>query len=129
MTVRNVLALPLILLMALATPAFADTQHIVNPGVLSTAVDQHVAQQDADRTAVRDALAQPEVRDAAAKIGLDLDRVAGSLATISGSDLTRAGDAARQVNQQLVGGASTITMQTTTIIIVLLVVILIIVLK
>jgi hypothetical protein len=129
LTVRKLLALPLMLLVALAAPAFADTQHAVDPGALSTIVGQRVAQHDADRAAIREALGRQEVRDIAARMGLDLGQAAASLNTLSGSDLSRAGDTARQLNQQLVGGASTVTLQTTTIIIILLVVILIVVLK
>jgi hypothetical protein len=127
MTVRKTLALPLMLLMALAGPAFADNQHVGDPTALSAAVTQRVAQRDADRAAISEALARPEVTAVAARMGLDLDHVMASLDTLTGSDLTRAGDAARQVNQQLVGGASTVTLSTTTIIIVLLLVILLII--
>jgi len=128
MTVRKTLALPLMLLIALATPVLADGQHVVSPGALSTAVEQRVAKHDADRADVREALGRQDVRDVAARLGVNLDRVTASLDTLSGGDLARAGDAARQVNQQLVGGGS-ITVQTTTIILVLLVVLLILVLK
>jgi hypothetical protein len=127
MTVRKTLALPLMLLMALAGPAFADNQHVGDPTALSATVTQRVAQRDADRAAISDALARPEVAAVAARMGLNLDHVTASLDALTGSDLARAGDAARQVNQQLVGGASTITMSTTTIILVLLLVILLII--
>ena len=52
------------LLMATSSSAFAQ-QHAVDPGALATAVTQHIATQDADRAAVRDALAQPQVREIA----------------------------------------------------------------
>jgi len=72
-------------------------------------------------------LARPEVREAAAKVGLDLSRATAAVDTLEGADLARAADAARQVDQQLVGGASTITITTTTLIIILLLVILLVV--
>ena len=128
-TVRKFLALPLMLLVGAAAPVFADSQHVVDPSVLSTTVDQHVAQQDVDRAAIHEALARQEVRNMAATLGMNLDRAAASLDTLTGSDLAQAADAARQVNQQLIGGASTVTLSTTTIIIALLVILLIIVLK
>lgn len=129
LTVRKSVVLSLIVLVGLVAPAFADTQHVVDPGVLSTVVGQRVAQRDADRAAIREALGRQEVRTVAARMGLDLGQAAVSLDTLSGNDLSRAGDTARQVNQQLVGGASTITLETTTVIIILLVIILIVVLK
>jgi hypothetical protein len=127
-TVRKLLVAPLILLMMLTSPAFADQRHAVDPSQLAAAVDQHVAKQDADRAALREALARPEVQTVAAKIGVDLTRATAAVETMAAADLTRAADAARQVNQQFVGGASTIVISTTTIIIILLLIVLIIVL-
>ena len=127
-TLRRVLVAPLILLMMMASPAFADQRHAVDPSQLAAAVGQHVAKQDADRAALREALARPEVQSVAANLGVDLTRASAAVETLAGSDLTRAADAARQVNQQFVGGASTVVISTTTIIIVLLLILLIVVL-
>ena len=125
-TVRQLFVIPLVFLMAAASPALADQQHAVSPNQLAASVAEHLAQQDTDRAAIKEALARPMVREVAATMGVDLDRLATSTATFSGADLDRAAAAARQVNQQLVGGASTIVISTTTIIIVLLVVILLV---
>jgi len=112
-------------LMTVST-AFAAGQHVVPPAQIATTVADHVAKQDADRTAVREALARPEVERMATTIGLDLTRAKAAVETMSGADLERAATAARDVNQQLVGGASTVVISTTTIIIALLIVIIII---
>jgi hypothetical protein len=128
LTVRKLLVALLILLMMVTSPAFADQRHAVDPSQLAAAVDQHVAKQDADRAALREALARPEVQTVAAKIGVDLTRATAAVETMTDADLTRVADAARQVNQQFVGGASTIVISTTTIIIILLLIVLIIVL-
>jgi hypothetical protein len=125
-TVRR-LAAPLILLCATSTLAFAGQQHIVQPSQLAATVEQHLSAEDADRRAVREVLARPQVREAAAKVGLDLSRATAAVDTLEGADLARAADAARQVNEQLVGGASSITITTTTLIIILLLVILLVV--
>jgi len=124
---RRLLVAPLIMLMATAAPSFADQRHLVDPSQLAAAVGEHAARQDADRAAVREALDRAEVKDVAAKLGVDLNRAAAAVDTMNGDDLTRAADAARQVNRQLVGGASNVVLSTTTIIIILLVVILLIV--
>ena len=63
----------------------------------------------------------------AGRSGVDIDRAAASIDTLDSSSLARAAESARQVNQALVGGASTVTISTTTIIIVLLIIILILV--
>jgi hypothetical protein len=126
-TVRTFLVFPLVALMAASSSAFADQQHAVAPNQLAATVADHVAKQDADRAAVHEALARPEVQSVAASVGLDLTRAAAAVDTMTASDLQRAASAARDVNQQLVGGASTVVISTTTILIVLLVVILLVV--
>ncbi len=126
-TVRQLLVLPLIVVMMASSTAFAAQQHVVAPGQLASTVADHVAKQDADRTAVHEALARPEVQQVASSIGLDLTRANAAIDTMSGPDLERAASAARDVNQQLVGGASTIVISTTTIIIVLLLVIILVI--
>jgi hypothetical protein len=126
-TARKLLVFPLILLMMASSSAFAGQQHLVSPSQLAAAVADRVAQQDADRSAIHAALAQPEVRKMATSMGIDLARANAAVDTVAGAELARAASAARQVNQQLVGGASTIVISTTTIIIILLVIIILII--
>jgi hypothetical protein len=126
-TVRQLLVFPLMLLTIAASPAFADQQHLVAPGQLAATVTDHVAQQDASRAAIRQALARPEVRDVASSMHVDLARAAAAIETMTGTDLEQAANAARTVNQQVVGGASTVVISTTTIIIILLLVIILII--
>lgn len=126
-TLRQLLVGPLVLVIGLSSNAFAQQRHLVDPAALSGAVSQRAAAEDADRAAVREALARPEVRDVAAKIGLDMERVSATAETMSGDELARAASSARQVNDSLAGGASVVVISTTTIIIILLLVILIIV--
>ena len=63
----------------------------------------------------------------AASMGVDLGRASSAVDTLTGVDLEQAANAARQVNDQLTGGASTIVISTTTIIIILLLVIILII--
>jgi len=124
---RMMFVLPLMLVVLAAGSAFADQQHIVNPQQMTAAMSAKLASQDADRTAVHEALARPEVKDVATTMGVDVNQLGAAVDTMSGVDLQQAASAARQVNQQMVGGASTIVLSTTTIIIILLAVILIVV--
>jgi hypothetical protein len=138
-TIRQLLVFPLVLVTAMAAPAFAglsrqsakgataDVQHLVPPGQLTATVTDRVAAQDASRAAIREALARPEVRDVATSMHLDLSRAAAAIETLAGADLEQAANAARTVNEQLVGGASTVVISTTTIIIILLLVIILII--
>src|SRR5262245_23514682 len=110
-TVRKLLAVLLTLLIAAAaTPARAGQRHLVDSSQLAATVVEHVASQDADRAAVREALTRDEVKNVATTLGVDLTRATAAVETLSGADLTRAGDAARQVNRELVGGASSVTL-------------------
>ena len=124
---RTMIAAAIILALALPSAAVAQDRHAVPAATLAQAVTAGVAEQDADRSAIRDAIARPEVRELAATIGVDLEGVAASIDSMNPESLARASAAARDVNQALVGGASTVVISTTTIIIVLLVVILLVV--
>ena len=128
---RQAAAVLLAVLMVAPAPAFAGGAQAPDTRMLAATVQQHAAQHDANRHEIRQALARPEVRELAGRVGVDVDRVAASIDTLPPADLARAADTARQVNQQLdrqlVGGASTITLSTTTVIIGLLVLILLIV--
>ncbi len=121
------LAVLLITLLVVPTTSLAQTHHAVDPTTLTTTVEQHTAAREADRAAILDVLARPEVRGAAARIGADLAPARSAVPTLDGDDLARAAAAARQLDQSLAGGASTVTISTTTIVIGLLVVILLIV--
>jgi hypothetical protein len=124
-TLRSLLAGSLIVVMALPARAVGQ-QHAVDPAEIAKAVARHAATEQADRAAIREALARPEVRSLAARAGVDPGRLASGLDTLTAPDLARAATAARDVNEALVGGAS-ITISTTTIIIGLLLLLLIIV--
>ena len=125
--IRSVVATSLIAILAAAVPASADQRHAVAPQAIAQAVAQSVAQQDTDRAAIREVLARPEVKGVAATAGIDLAKVSAAVDTMSAAQLAQVASHAQEVNQSLVGGASTVTISTTTIIIVLLVVILILV--
>jgi hypothetical protein len=126
-TITTLLAAPLMLVLGLSTPAPAQDRHAVPPSALAAAVTDHAATLDADRDAIQEALNRPEVRAVAQRTGIDIDRAAASIENLDASTLARAAESARQVNEGLVGGASTITISTTAIIIGLLLIILIVV--
>jgi len=122
--VRRSLAVCLaVLLMA---PAAGAQDHVVGRSALDKAVQQRVSQQQADREAILSLLHRSEVREIAAKAGLSLDKARAGVSMLDGADLQEAAEQARQVQNDLAGGASTIVISTTTIIIVLLLVILIV---
>jgi hypothetical protein len=127
LTLLFVLPLALVAMASSSVVAAQQQQHVVAPSELASTVAGHVASQDADRAAVHEALARPEVRGVVSSLRVSLDRVDAVVDTMNGSELAQAGNAARQVNEQLVGGASTIVISTTTIVIILLLVIILII--
>ena len=132
-TVRTLIAGLLVFATVLSSPALAaqsSTRHLLDRSALASAVAEHAASADAQRASVQEVLARPDVRSVAARAGVNVDRLAVQVATLSGAELAQVADAAQRVSQAdspLVGGASTIVISTTTIIIVLLLIILLVV--
>ena len=116
-------------LMLCAPMAWAQQTHVITTPALDQAVQQRVAQDQADRAALQAFLRQPAVKDVASRAGLSVEKAQAAVSTLQGDDLRQAATQARAVNAQLAGGASTIVISTTTVIIVLLIVILILALK
>jgi hypothetical protein len=110
-----------------SSSAFAQQSHVVDSATVAGVVRDHAEGVEQDRAAIRAALARPEVQSIANSTGIDVDRLSAAVNTLSAGDARRAAEAARDVNQTLVGGASTVTISTTTIIIGLLILILLIV--
>jgi hypothetical protein len=123
--VRRFLAVCLaVLFMA---PAASAQDHVIGKAALDKAVQQRVSQDQTDREAILSVLERQEVRDIAAQAGVSIEKAQAAVSTLEGKDLQLAAAQARQVQDNLAGGASTIVISTTTIIIVLLLVILIVV--
>ena len=119
-----------VLIFVLATvvpPVHAQSAHAAPPSALEAAVQQHVASTDANREMVLQLLTRPEIQAVAGKAGIDLRRAEGIVTTLDGSALSEVAAQARQVEQALAGGQSSITLSTTMIIIGLLVLILLII--
>jgi hypothetical protein len=124
-SVRRSLAVFLaVLLMA---PMASAQNHVIGKAALDNAVQEKVSRDQADREAILSLLQRAEVREIAAKAGLSLDKAPAAVSALQGSELAQAAAQARQVQNDLAGGASTIVISTTTIIIVLLLILLIVV--
>jgi hypothetical protein len=122
--VRRSLAVCLaILFMA---PAVKAQDHVIGKSALDKAVQERVSRDQADRDAITSLLQRSQVRDIAASAGISLDKAQLGVSALEGSELQALASQARQVQNDLAGGASTVVISTTTIIIVLLLVILIV---
>ena len=115
-----------ILLSVLVLAPVASAQdHVIGKTALEQAVQQRAGQQQADRDAIKALLQRAEVREVANKAGLSLDKAQAAVEALQGEGLNRAASHARQIQDNLAGGASTVVISTTTIIIVLLVLLLV----
>jgi uncharacterized protein DUF6627 len=110
----------------LVAPMASAQNHVIGTAALDNAVQERVSREQADREAILSLLQRTEVREIAAKAGLSLDKAPAAVSTLHGTELAQAAAQARQVQNDLAGGASTIVISTTTIIIILLLVIIII---
>lgn len=122
---RRLLAVCLALL--LMAPAANAQNHVIGKAALDEAVQQRVRQERADREVILSLLERPDVREIAATAGLSIEKAQTAVTMLHGNDLQQAARQARQAQDGLAGGASTVTISTTTIIIVLLIIILIVV--
>ena len=121
-------ALAILLTVFTAVPRVsAQTSHAVPQSTLDAALQQHVATSAARRQDVMRVLSRPEVKAVASRAGVDLRSAATAIATLDGQELSDIASQARQVEQALAGGQSSVTISTTLIIIGLLVLILLIV--
>jgi hypothetical protein len=119
-------SLAVILAALLVAPAAEAQTHVVGKAALTQAVQERVSQEQADRDAILALLGRSEVRQIATQAGLSLETAQAAVSTLQGQDLKDIASQARQVNNDLAGGASNIVISTTTIIIVLLIIILIV---
>ena len=101
--------------------------HIAGEPVLDAAIQDHARATERDRDAVRQFLQRADVKAIAGKYGVDVRRAESAVAAMDASELARVATQARQAEDALAGGDSTVTISTTTIIIGLLVLILLIV--
>jgi hypothetical protein len=112
-----VLAATLLIPGLAAGRGFAEPAHVVTGPEIQARIDQKIQSEAADRQAIRDLLARPEVRRVAGSAGLNLQRADAAIGTLSGSELSRLAAQARQANSEI-GGRRTVTMTWTTVIIV-----------
>ena len=107
-------------------PSASAQSNVIGRAALDQAVQERVARDQADRAAIRTLLQRQEVREIAGQAGLSLDKAIAGASTLQGDDLRQLAERARQVDNTLAGGQSTLVISTTTIIIILLLVILIV---
>ena len=116
-----------LLCVLVAVPSsYAQSQHVASQAALDAAVQQQVRAVDRDRETVRLFLQRDDVKAVAGNAGLDIGRADSAVAAMSPSELASVAEQARQAEQSLAGGQSSVTISTTMIIIGLLVLVVLI---
>ena len=108
----------------LSSPAFAQQRHVVNPAAMRQAIAQQAQAQQQTRDSLREVLKNSQVRDVANKLGLDVTRAEGAVATMTAAELEQLAGPVRDVQASLAGGASTIVLSTTAILLIIIIIIL-----
>jgi len=121
---RRILSVCLAVLMI--APVAAAQEHVIGRAALDKMIQDRLNREQADRDVILSLLQRQDVRDIAASAGLSIEKAQTAVTMLHGTTLQQAAEQARQVQDNLAGGASTVTISTTTIIIVLLLVILIV---
>jgi hypothetical protein len=112
------------------TPAWAasSAQHIATPQDLQQAIADRAAADQANRTAVTQALERDDARALAARMGLNIKDAQQAVQQMSSDQLARAAEAARAAQAadlDQAGGSTTIVISLTTLLLIIIVVLLI----
>jgi len=125
--VNKALALALIPLFLVCTPAFAQQPGVVDAAAMSRAIANKADTEDQQRALVARVLDRAHVREMAARMGLSLEQANSAVATLSGAELNRLAEQAQAVETEaLAGGASTVVISVTTLLLILIIVILLV---
>jgi hypothetical protein len=125
MRIRNIVVASVLCSLVFATSAMAQ-QHIAAPSLMRQAVSDQAVTDQQNRAAVVGVLHQPQVRDLAAKLGLNLTTAENAVSTLSSTDLAKVADQARTANTQLAGGSNVVIISTTTLLLILIIIILLV---
>jgi hypothetical protein len=124
MFIRKVTAAFVVSSLLLTSPVMAQS-HVVDQAALGKAVADKAAIDQQNRDEVRGFLNRAEVREVAARLGLDVTRAETAVSTLSSDEAADLADQARQVDAQLAGGDS-ITISVTTLLLVIIIIILLV---
>jgi hypothetical protein len=125
MRIRNIIVASLLSSLVFASSALAQ-QHIAAPSLMRQAVADQAVTDQQNRAAVVGVLHQPQVREMANKLGLNLTTAENAVSTLSSAELAKVADQARAADTQLAGGNNTVIISTTTLLLIIIIVILLV---
>jgi hypothetical protein len=124
-TAKKVIASLLLPLFLVSSPALAQQARVVDSGAMTRALETRADSERAQRQQVLRVLDRADVRETAARLGLDVADASSAIATLSGAELdTLARHAGAVESQALTGGANTIVISLTALLLIIIIVIL-----
>lgn len=124
MSIRKLAAAFVATSLLLTSPAMAQS-HVVDQAALGKAVADKAAADQSNRDEVLGFLNRSEVREVAARLGLDVTRAEGAVSTLSSDELADLATQARQVDAQMQGG-DVVVISLTTLLLILIIIILLV---
>lgn len=110
----------------LSSSAIAQQRHIVDSVTMNRAVAAEQATDQQNRDVVLGVLHQPQTREIATRLGLDVTKADAAIATLSGPELARMATQARAAKADLAGGSTVVIVSTTTVLLIIIIVILLV---
>jgi hypothetical protein len=124
-TAKQVLASLLLPLFLASSPALAQPARVVDSGAMNQALEAKADSERAQRELVLRVLGRADVRETAARLGLNVADARSAVATLSGAELDALAQHAGAVEATaLTGGANTVVISVTTLLLLIIIVIL-----
>lgn len=105
--------------------AMAQQRHVVDPAQMRQAIVDQALTDQQNRDVVLTVLNRSQVRELAARLGLNVTRAESAVATLDSAELARLAGPAMLADAQLAGGNSTIVISVTTLLLILIIVLLV----
>jgi hypothetical protein len=102
----------------------AQQRHVADPALMRQAIATQALTDQQNRDAVIGVLQRSEVRDLAARLGLNVTRAETAVSTLGSAELASLAEQARAAEAQLAGGSQTIVIGTTTLLLIIIIIIL-----
>ena len=108
----------------LSSPAMAQQRHVVSAADLRQAITQQTQARQQTRDSLSTVLKNSQVREVASRLGLNVARAEGAVATLTTAELEQLAGPVRDLNANLAGGANTVVISTTTILLIIIIIVL-----
>jgi hypothetical protein len=123
---NKLVAIALVPMFLISSPAFARQARVVDDAAMSQALAGRADTEDAQRALVRRVLDRSDAREMADQFGLSVERASAAVATLGSAELTVLAGHAAGVESAALAGGSTIVISTVSLLLILIIVILLV---